>query len=58
MGCRAKQRIFNRGILNGWEAFKDMFNILHNQGKANQNDPAIPPIRMAKIKNSGEITCW
>jgi hypothetical protein len=30
MGCRAKQRIYNRGILNGREALKEMFDILSN----------------------------
>ena len=35
---------------------KKMFNILNHQGNANQNNPEIPPtpVRMAKIKNSGD----
>ena len=43
MGYIAKQRMFNRGILNGREALKEMFNILSHQGNVNQNDPEIPP---------------
>jgi hypothetical protein len=43
MGYRAKQRILNYGILNGWEAPKQMFKILNHQGNANQNNPEIPP---------------
>ena len=43
MEYRAKQRILNWGISNGWEAPKEMFNILSHQGNANQNDPEIPP---------------
>jgi hypothetical protein len=31
-------RILNRGISNGWEALKEMFNILSHQGNANQNN--------------------
>jgi hypothetical protein len=36
---------------------KKMFNILNHQGNANQNNPEIPPetpVRIAKIKNSGD----
>jgi hypothetical protein len=33
---------------------KKMFSILNHQGNANQNNPEIPPVRMAKIKNSGD----
>jgi hypothetical protein len=43
MGCRAKQRILNRGILNGLEALKEMFKILSHQGNANENYPEILP---------------
>ena len=42
MGYGAKQRIFNRGILSGQEAPKEMSNILSSQGNANQNNPEIP----------------
>jgi hypothetical protein len=37
-----------------------MFNILSHQGNANQNNPKIHliPVRMAKIKNSGDSRCW
>jgi hypothetical protein len=31
-------RIVNRGILNGQEALKEVFNILSHQGNANPND--------------------
>ena len=33
-----KQRILNRGLSNGLETFKRMFNIFSHQGIANQND--------------------
>jgi hypothetical protein len=42
MGYRAKQRILNLGIPNGWEARKEMFNILSHKENANQNNPEIP----------------
>jgi hypothetical protein len=42
MGYRAKQRIHNRGISNGREALKEMFQVLSHQGNANQNNPEIP----------------
>ena len=43
MWYRTKQRILNRGILNGQKVLKEMFNIITHQGNANQNDPEIPP---------------
>jgi hypothetical protein len=45
MGYKSKQtttKILNWGILNGWEAPKEMFNILIHQEKAKQNSPEIP----------------
>jgi hypothetical protein len=36
MGYRAKQKILNQGILNGWETPKEMFNILSHQGNASK----------------------
>ena len=42
-GYRVKEIILNRGISSDLEALKDKFNILNHQGKANQNDPEIPP---------------
>jgi hypothetical protein len=43
----------------GEKHLKKMFNILSNQGNANQNNPEIPShvIRMAKIKDSGDRRC-
>jgi len=37
-----------------------MFNILSHQGNANQNNPEfhLIPVRIAKIKNSGDNRCW
>ena len=36
-----------------------MFNILSHQGNMNQNDSeSILPIRMAKIKNTDDSSCW
>jgi hypothetical protein len=56
---RAKQRIHNRGILNGPEALKEMFKVLSHQGNVNQMTPRfhLTPTRMAKMKNSGDSTC-
>jgi hypothetical protein len=42
MEHRTKQKTFNKGILNGGEALKKMFNILSYQENENQNDPKIP----------------
>jgi hypothetical protein len=42
MGCRARQRIFNREVSNDQEALEEMFNILTHQGNASQNDSEIP----------------
>jgi hypothetical protein len=57
---RIKHRIPNRGITNRLEALKGILKVLKDHGNANQNDPEIPlsPIRMAKIKTSGDSTCW
>jgi hypothetical protein len=38
---RAKQRIFNRGLLNGRETLKETFKVLSLQGNANQYAPEI-----------------
>jgi hypothetical protein len=38
MGFRAERRILVRGLTNGLEALKEMFNILSHQENANQND--------------------
>jgi hypothetical protein len=37
-----------------------VFNILNHQENANQNNSEIPPkpVKMAKIKNSGDCSCW
>jgi hypothetical protein len=37
-----------------------MFNILRHQGNANQNNlrSHLIPVKMAKIKNSGDSRCW
>ena len=43
MGYRAKQRLFNEGISHGWEAPKEMSNIINHQGNSNQNNPEILP---------------
>ena len=40
---KAKQRIFNWGNSNGGEAPNEVFNILSDQGNANQNNTEIPP---------------
>jgi hypothetical protein len=43
MGHRAKQRIFNRGILNVREALKEMFKVFSHRGNANQNNTEVSP---------------
>jgi hypothetical protein len=60
MGYRAKQVIHNRKLSNRLKALKEMFKVLSHQRNANQNDPEIHliPIRMAKIKSSGDSRCW
>jgi hypothetical protein len=60
MGYRAKQRILNWGIPNVWEASEKMVKILNHQGNANQTTMIfyVTPLRMAKIKNSGDRRCW
>jgi hypothetical protein len=42
------------------EAPKEIVNIFNHQGNANQKDLRfhLTPIRMAKIKNSGDSRCW
>lgn len=40
-GYSAKPRSHNRGILNGKEVHKEMFEVFSDQRKANQNDPEI-----------------
>ena len=57
---RAKQRIHNRGILNGPEALKEMFKVLSHQENVNQMTPRfhLTPTRMAKIKTLADSTCW
>jgi hypothetical protein len=39
---------------------KKKFNILNHQGNANQTTLRfhLTPVRMAKIKNSGDSRCW
>jgi hypothetical protein len=56
MGYRAKQRILNWGMPNGWEAHKEMFHILHHQRNENNSNLRfhLTPVRMAKSKNSGD----
>jgi hypothetical protein len=43
MWYSSKQRILDRGISNGQEALKEMFNLLSCQGNSNQNNSEIPP---------------
>jgi hypothetical protein len=42
LACSLIGSSFNRGISNGQETLKDMFNILSHQGNASQNDSDIP----------------
>ena len=56
MWYRSKQRILIRGISNGQEGFKEMFNILSQQGNANQNDSRILTEKKAKINKKQSKT--
>ena len=59
MAHRAKHTIFNRGILNGGEAFKcSKFLVIREMQIKTILRFYLSPIRMAKIKNSGDNTCW
>jgi hypothetical protein len=60
MGHRVKHRMPNRGISNGPEALREIFNILTHQGNATQMILRfyLTIVRMAKIKTSGDSTCW
>ena len=61
MGYRSKKRILNRRISNGQKTVKEMFNILSPQGHANPNKSLrfhVTPIRMTKIKNTGDSLPW
>ena len=53
-------QILTWGIPNGWETTEKMFNILNNQGNANQSNPEfyVTLVRMAKMKNSRHSRCW
>jgi hypothetical protein len=59
MGYRDKQKIFNRGISNGQEPLKEMFNslvIMEMQIKMILSFH-LTPIRKAKIKNRSDSRC-
>ena len=64
MGYRAKQRILNWGIPKGWETLEE--KIWSPPGKSKSFSLKIKatlrfyltPVRMAKIKNSGDSRCW
>jgi hypothetical protein len=59
MGYRAKQRILNWGIAKGWEALEKMFNILNIREMQIKTTLRfhLTPVRMARIKNSGDSRC-
>jgi hypothetical protein len=56
MGYRAKQRVLSKGILNGWEAFKEIIEVLSHQGNANQNPEfsSYTKIKTQVIEHSGQ----
>jgi hypothetical protein len=59
MGYRAKQRILNKGILNGRETNKySMSLVISEMQGITTLRVHIVPIIMAKIKNSRDYTCW
>jgi hypothetical protein len=58
MGYRAKQRILKRGILNGRETLNEMFLVIRKMQTKTTMKFHLTPIRMTKIKNSRDSTCW
>ena len=58
MWYRLKQKIVNRGISNGKEALKEMFNIITHQEHANQKSSRflLTPVKIAKIKITNDIS--
>jgi len=60
MGNRAKQRILSWGILSGWEHLKKcskslVIREMHSKATLRLY---LTPVRMRKIKNSGDSRCW
>ena len=41
MGYSTKERIINRGILNGQEALTEAFKVLKHQGNVNENNGGV-----------------
>jgi hypothetical protein len=59
MGCRVKQKILNRAILNGQEALKCSKSLVIREIQNKMTLRFYPiPVRMAKIKNSSDNRCW
>ena len=58
MGYRAKQQIFIRGISNGQEAHKEIFNLLVIRQRQTPKTLRfhLTLIRMAKVKNTQELS--
>jgi hypothetical protein len=59
MNLTKLQSFFNWWILNGWEAPKEMVTILSHQEMQIKTTLRfhLTPVRMAKIKNSGDNRC-
>ena len=55
-----KMRYMPKEKFSAKEKSQKMFNVLSYQGIANQNDLEIylTPIRMVKMINSSDSTCW
>jgi hypothetical protein len=49
-------RVLSRGISNGPEAIKEMFNICSHQENANQNNPEIPPHQSEWLRSKAQAT--
>ena len=60
MGYRSEQRIFNKGISNGWEILKEMFSILSHLANANQNDrdSILHLSEWLRSKNTSDSSFW
>ena len=56
MGYKAKQRIYNRGISNGWDEAEKLLKVLSHQ--ENTIKTTLRPITMTKIKTSSCSTSW
>ena len=59
MGYRSKQRILNRGILNGWETLKcSTFSVISEMQTKSALRVHFTPVRIPRINNTSDSSCW